>query len=259
MNENKIQLVLDFAVHLGREMLENGANLERVSISIQRISKCYRLREVSLAVINSVIFLSAKDENGTGYTRQENVGAGGINLQRLKKLNALVHKVVDDRPEPNKLEDMLYEALIVKPYSNSITIFGYILAMICLCRIFGGIWQDMVVVALNTVVLYYITIVFSREKLNRIISNVVSMFFCGCTAMLFIRCGFAKHLSAIIITNAFYLIPGIQMVNAFRNIICGNEMNGIIEMVKVMLEVVTIVAGLYIACLLFGSVSTAFF
>ena len=55
------------------------------------------------------------------------------------------------------------------------------------------------------------------------------------------------------------MIPGIQMVNAFRNIICGNEMNGIIEMVKVILEVVTIVAGLYIACLVFGFVPTAFF
>ena len=47
--------------------------------------------------------------------------------------------------------------------------------------------------------------------------------------------------------------------NAVRNIFCGNEMNGIIEMVKVLLEVVTIVSGLYIASLLLGADAMALF
>jgi hypothetical protein len=42
------------------------------------------------------------------------------------------------------------------------------------------------------------------------------------------------------------------MVNSVRNILCGNEMNGIIELLKVFLEVITIVAGLYIAYFFFG-------
>ncbi|MGN0297660.1 MAG: threonine/serine exporter ThrE family protein [Lachnospiraceae bacterium] len=256
---SKIQQILDFSVHIGREMLESGANLERVSISIRRISKCYKLQEVSLVVVNNVMILSATDVNRTRYIRQEGISVCGINLKRLKKLNALVHIVMDEKPDPGKLEDMLFETLIHSPtYPDTVMIGGYVIAMLCLCRIFGGSWQDMVVVALNTVVLFFITKIFSREKLNRIISNVVSMFFCGCTAILFTKIGFSKQISPIIITNAFYLIPGIQMVNAFRNIICGNEMNGIIEMVKVVLEVITIVAGLYIACLAFGSLSTAF-
>lgn len=258
-DEKQIHQILDFAVHLGREMLESGANLERVSITMQRISKCYKLREVSMTVVNSVLFLSVQDDNGINYVRQEPIPVYGIHLYKLKKLNVLVHKIIKDKPAPGKLSDLLYETLITPSYSEPVQLAGYLCAMICLCRIFGGVWQDMLVVALNTTVLFFVIRWFSREKLNRIISNVVSMFFCGCTAILFTKWSFAKHLSAIIITNAFYMIPGIQMVNAFRNIICGNEMNGIIEMVKVLLEVVTIVAGLYIACLVFGFVPTAFF
>ena len=45
------------------------------------------------------------------------------------------------------------------------------------------------------------------------------------------------------ITNAFFLIPGIQMINCARNLLCGNEMNGLIEFLKVIVEVCTIVAG----------------
>lgn len=254
-----VQKVLDFSVRICREMLESGANLERVSISLQRISRCYKLRDVSVVVANNVMILSVKDIEGKSYVRQEGIGNCGINLTRLRKLNVLIHKVMDEKPDPKDLEDMLFSTMMDQvAYSDKVIIAGYILAMICLCRIFGGAWQDMAVVALNTVVLYFITMFFSREKLNRIISNVLSMFFCGSTAILFNRMGFAKQVSPIIITNAFYLIPGIQMVNAFRNIICGNEMNGIIEMVKVILEVVTIVAGLYIACLIFGLPATVF-
>lgn len=255
----KIQNILDFSVRICREMLESGANLERVSISLQRISRCYKLRDVSIVVANNVMILSVKDIEGTSYIRQEGIANCGINLARLRKLNVLIHKVMDEKPDPQKLEDMLFKTLMdQKSFSDKTVIGGYILAMICLCRIFGGAWQDMVVVAFNTVVLYYITAFFSREKINRIITNVLSMFFCGSSAILFTKIGFSRQISPIIITNAFYLIPGIQMVNAFRNIICGNEMNGIIEMVKVILEVVTIVAGLYIASLLFGSPTTAF-
>jgi hypothetical protein len=42
------------------------------------------------------------------------------------------------------------------------------------------------------------------------------------------------------------------MVNAVRNILCGNEMNGIIELIKVFLEVITIVIGLNLAIFFFG-------
>lgn len=253
MNKTRTDIVLDFLVHLGRQMLESGANLERVNISIRRVCKCYQLKDMSVLYANSVLSVGLMDTEGQSYVRQEFIPYTGIHLMRLGKLNLLVHDIMNNPPEPDKLLDMLYEALLVKTYSNGIQIMGYIMAMYALCRIFGGCLTDIIVAVFNTVVLYYLMIIFQRAKLNRIISNVVAMLFCGCSAILAVRLNFAVNLSAIIITNAFYLIPGIPMVNAVRNIFCGNEMNGIIEMVKVLLEVVTIVAGLYIASLLFGA------
>ena len=61
---SKIDKLLDFSVRICREMLESGANLERVSISLQRISRCYLLRDVSVVVANNVMILSIKDPDG---------------------------------------------------------------------------------------------------------------------------------------------------------------------------------------------------
>ena len=47
-------------------------------------------------------------------------------------------------------------------------------------------------------------------------------------------------------------IPGVPLVNSMRNILCGNEMNGILELLKVILETLTICFGVFIAYALFG-------
>ena len=42
------------------------------------------------------------------------------------------------------------------------------------------------------------------------------------------------------------------MVNAVRNLLCGNEMNSILELIKVGLETVSLVVGLFVSVQLFG-------
>jgi uncharacterized membrane protein YjjB (DUF3815 family) len=72
---------------------------------------------------------------------------------------------------------------------------------------------------------------------------------------LFYAAGFINNFYIVIITNAFFLIPGIQMVNCARNLLCGNEMNGVIDLLKVLLEVCTIVAGMAAAYAMLGNLA----
>lgn len=247
-----IDCILDFAVHLGREMLKSGANLERVERSIELICKSYNLREVSIVIFSSSIAVSAREKGKEAKMRQVSVPFCEIHLERLRQLNNLSYQVCNEKPQPEQLEDLLYEAMLVQSYSAPVLLCGYLLAMSCLCRIFGGVIQDILVVELSTAIIFFVSNRLAREKLNRIITNVACMFLAGAVALFFAYIGFAQNFFAIIITNAFYLIPGIPMVNSVRNILCGNEMNGIIELLKVILEVITIVAGLYIAYFFFG-------
>ncbi|MDO4623602.1 MAG: threonine/serine exporter family protein [Eubacteriales bacterium] len=249
----KIDYILDFALHVGRELLECGANTERVRMSIHMICKAYDLREVCVFVLNSHLAISGRFMGGAGIqTVQTEIPNNGIHLAKLRRLNNMVHDVCRDKPEPEQLGDLLFEALMAPSYPEYVQLLGYILAMVCLGRIFGGGLSELIVVALDTVILFYITMRLARLKLNRIITNVVCMFIVGSVDLLFTWSGFAKDLYCLIITNAFYLIPGIPMVNGFRSLLCGFEMNGIMELVKVVLEVLTIVAGLFLAYVCFG-------
>ncbi|MBO5525660.1 MAG: threonine/serine exporter family protein [Clostridia bacterium] len=248
-----IDHILHFVTNLGKEMLKCGSNVERVTLNTEMICYAYRLQSVSVRISNVHITVCARNESGMFRTVQVTVPPSNFNLERLRKLNDLAIYVKKKTPRPTHLERILKRELKVKTdYPTPVILGGYVLAMASLCRIFGGAWQDISVVVLNTVLLFLLSLVWAKARLNRIITNVVNMFLCGSLAFAFTYLGFARHFSVIIITNAFFLIPGIQMVNSVRNILCANEMNGIIELIKVILEVVTIVAGLWLAFLCFG-------
>ena len=57
-----IEDILDFCVELSRRMIISGANLERVSLAVERICRTYQLTDTSLFLLSTHIILSARDE-----------------------------------------------------------------------------------------------------------------------------------------------------------------------------------------------------
>ena len=248
----RIDYILDFCKELSKQMIVCGANIERVDICIEHLCHAYGLHDVTCANLTTRISISAKDEKKNYAHRQTDVPPQAFNLERLKKLNQLYYYVKENKPDVTTLYDLLHE---VK--SNDFPwwaiLGGYIVAMSALARIFCAGPAEMLIAVLNTLMLFGLAKVAQKIRLNKIVTNFVCMFLCSIIAMLFYKIGFVKNFYIVVITNAFFLIPGIQMVNCARNLLCGNEMNGIIDLFKVILEVCTIVAGVAAAYALFGS------
>ena len=251
----KIDYVLDFCKELGKEMIVSGANIERVNHCVERVCHAYGLHDVTCANLSTRISISAKDEEKTYAHRQTDVPAQAINLERLKKLNNLSFAVVRETPDPETLYDLLH-AVKSNDFPWWFVMIGFVVAMAGLARIFCAGWQEILIVELNTLLLFGLSKLFSKVHINRIITNFISMFLCSLIAMGFHALGFVNFY-IVCITNAFFLIPGIPMVNCARNLLCGNEMNGAIDLLKVLLEVCSIVAGIAAAYAILGSLMGA--
>ncbi len=251
----KIDYVLDFCKELGKEMIVSGANIERVDHCIERVCHAYGLHDVTCANLTTRISISAKDEEKTYAHRQTDVPPQAINLERLKKLNNLSFEVVREKPKEETLYDLLH-AVKSNDFPWWFVMIGFIVAMAGLARIFCAGWQEILIVELNTLLLFGLSKLFSKVHINRIITNFISMFLCSMIAMGFHALGFVNFY-IVCITNAFFLIPGIPMVNCARNLLCGNEMNGAIDLLKVLLEVCSIVAGIAAAYAILGSLMGA--
>ena len=248
----RIDYILDFCKELGKQMIVSGANIERVDHCIERVCHAYGLHDVTCANLTTRISISAKDENKNYAHRQTDVPPQAINLERLKKLNNLSFEVVKNKPEVETLYDLLH-AVKSNDFPWWAILGGFVVAMMALARIFCAGWQEILIVELNTLILFGLSKLFSKIHINKIITNFISMFLCSMIAMGFYRLHFISSFYIVCITNAFYLIPGIPMINCARNLLCGNEMNGAIDLIKVILEVCTIVAGVAAAYAILGN------
>ena len=248
----RIEYILDFCKELGKQMIASGANIERVNLSIERICHAYGLHDVTCANLTSRISISAKDENKRYAHRQTDVPPQNINLEKLKKLNNLAFDVCKEKPKEDTLYDLLH-AIKTNDFPWWVMMIGFLVAMLGLARIFCAGWTEILVVEFNTLLLFGLSRALTRVHINKIITNFFSMFLCSLIAMGLYAAHFIDNFYIVVITNAFFLIPGIPMINCARNILCGNEMNGAIDLLKVILEVCSIVAGVAAAYAILGS------
>ena len=247
----RIDYILDFCKELGKQMIVAGANIERVDLCTERICHAYGLHDVTCANLTTRISISAKDEVKHYAHRQTDIPPQAFNLERLKKLNQLYYHVKNNLPDEKTLYDLLH-AVKSNDFPWWVMLGGYLVAMAALARIFLAGPAEMLITELNTVILFFLGKLSSKIRLNKIVTNFVCMLLCSTIAILFYATGFVNNFYIVIITNAFFLIPGIQMVNCARNLLCGNEMNGVIDLLKVLLEVCTIVAGMAAAYAILG-------
>ncbi len=250
---NDLDYILDFAATLGQRMLGCGANLERVNDTMNRICLSYRLTDISIFSLSSTIILSAQTADNQSATRHVMVPPANNDMKRISRFNQLSRQVCSETPPPAALDAMLKQAdSEVKDYATVTIILGYLIAMSSICMLNGGSLRDVIAADLTTVALFWIIRLLDKPGLNRIVTDALCMWIVGSLDILLVRIGLGQHLATIIITNSMMMIPGIPLVNAVRNILCGNEMNGILEILKIVLDATAIVLGLGISIYMFG-------
>lgn len=252
-NTRKIGLVLDFVTDLSRDMIVSGANIERVELAIYRICEAYGLIDISVFLLSTDIIVSARSASGRYTSRQRHIPATDIHLERLKRLNRMSFRVTRELPDPEDLHGILEDTVNVKEYPEYIQVGGRLVAMACTCHIFGGSVRDVLCVVLLTVILYYLQKMLTRPSIDKVLTNAISMFVCSTLAIFLVAFGLGENYVVIVITNCMLMMPGIPLVNAVRNILCNNELNGILQFLKVLLEVVAIAVGIVVSVKLFGS------
>ena len=247
-----LEAVLDFCVDLSRRMIVSGANIERVQLAIERITYAYGLKDVSVHLLSTFLSIGARDAQGRYAFRQGSIPPAGIHLERLKRLNRLSYAVVGKKPSPLGLPAVLEEASWVVDYPDWLILLAQCLALSCLCLIFGGGPLEILPVLAVTALIHYGVLLLARLGLDHIVSNAVVMFAASVLSLLYLHTGVPAQGPVIFITVSMLMIPGIPLVNAVRNLLCGNEMNGILQLSKVTIETMALAMGIYTAVMALG-------
>ena len=238
--------IIDFCVELSRRMIVSGANLERVQRALDRICTSYGVEDKSVFLMSGYISMAGKLQDGTYVSRQAAIPTPDNHLQRLKQLNRLCYRIVEAPPDPGMLGRILDEASCVKEvYPDWVIDAAQIMSLSCVCLLFGGGPGEVVTVMAIVFSLQRLLKLISRAGLDQVVVNVLTMAFAAGLSYL-IMTDFGLDIPVVLITISIMVIPGITLVNAVRNLLCGNEMNGIIQLLRVAIETEALAFGIII-------------
>lgn len=116
--------LLNFGCEMGRQLLQNGAEIYRVEESILRLLAAYGRKEAEVFAIPSCIILNIQ-EGERNYTKSIRVQTVSNNLRRLSNLNALCRDICRE-PPPVEESVRRMEAILAQPvYSSMVGFLAY--------------------------------------------------------------------------------------------------------------------------------------
>ena len=240
----EMEQVLNYLTKLAQALLANGSTLEHVEYAIEKNAEAYQLTELSTVMTHQYVSICFRGTDGNTYTKQLGIFGITINLENLRVLNNIMHQVANHPIPTEQLQNVLDQVENTRKYSLITTVLCQVLAITSVCYILGGKPRDMIATALVSFCLFWINRALSKLRTDKIINNIVSMFLGTVLAFLLVKVG--------LISISLLMIPGIPLVNAFRNLICGHEFNGILQLLNVFLESASLAAGMYFAVILMG-------
>lgn len=248
----EMEQILNYLAKLAHALLSNGSTLEHVEFAIEKNAEAYQLTELSTVMTHQYVSICFRGTDGNTYMKQLDISTISINLEKLRILNNIMHQVSNHPIPTEQLQNILARAQSVKKYSVATTLLCQVLAITCVCFILGGKPTDMIATALVSFCLYWINLGLSKLRTDKIINNIISMFLGTILSFLLVRVGLIADTQWTLISISLLVIPGIPLVNAFRNLICGHEFNGILQLLNVFLESASLAAGMYFAVILMG-------
>ena len=232
LTEGQQSDLLNCILELGELMLGSGAEISRVEDTLIRIASAYGAIHVDAFVITSIISLSIEFSDTDFVTETRRIySSTGTDFYRLEKLNELSRKICREIISPEEFHSALREITSMsKPFWLILT--GSILAAGGFTVFFGGTFHDGVVSALFAIEICLLQRYIEFTETNTASSNLLISFITGlcvglcCNVMPFL------HMDKILIGDIMLLIPGLAMTNAFRNILVGNTISGVIRITE---------------------------
>lgn len=248
-------LVMECALDMGETMLRCGAEILRVEDTVTRICTTYGGGIVDVFTILSLIILSWKTDEGKNYTLTRRINPHPTDLNKLEDLNALSRYICEKKPPCSEIDQKIRAIMVPEEkriYKSKIT--GYVLLASAFAIFFGGSLRDGLAAGIVAVLMYFWDYFFSSHNRNRVVYSFVVSVVAGVLCCLSTVTGIGQNVDKVMIGSIMLLIPGINLMNSLRDMMCGDIITGILRLAEALMIAVAIAAGFGAAIMMFGGI-----
>ncbi len=247
------ELILTKALDIGENLLKCGGEPHRIEDTIERICYSYGAVATDVFALPSLIIASIRMEDGSSKSQVRRVYKTANNMYRLEKINDISRKLCEGKITLEDVEKEINDTINHKPFSKYLILLGGVLGAGGFAVFFGGGLMDAIVAAIAGLVISVFN--FHKVKFSSNFFYVALVSFFGALVGIGLhKLGFGENLDMIMIGTIMLVIPGLAFGNAVRDLLFGDTVSGIIQLVQAVLLAVMVAFGFIAAIIVFGGV-----
>ena len=244
--------VLSIALDIARNMVKCGAEVNRAEQAVMRICYAYGMEKAQVFSVVSMIIATVVDEESGAHTQMRRSYSYGVDFGRLEKLNALSRKMCSEKPDLDLMRLELDKICVVEKNFKLKVCAGYMLAAAAFAIFFGGTVLDAFAAVPIAAILYVMQTYIRVKGASRLFFTAVESAVAGFLALGFVYIGFGNNPDMIMIGDIMVLIPGLQLINALREMLHGDLMSGMLRLLESVILAVAIALGFAIPIYFWG-------
>ncbi|HEX6791563.1 MAG TPA: threonine/serine exporter family protein [Candidatus Krumholzibacteria bacterium] len=236
------RLAFDFIEKLARALHRYGYTAPHLEDALTAVCRRLGIRGEFYATPTAIFAtLESGDTENTFLVRVE---PGGVNLDKLTRLDRLVHDVANGRVSPVDASRLIDEIRATPPrYRGKASIAGAVLASACSARFFGGGWREVATCAVIGLITGVLALIARRDRRYSVYEPVAA-FFAG-----FIACAAAAWMPPVSLFIAtcgglIILLPGLTVTTAINELATQHLASGTARMMSALILFATIGFGL---------------
>ena len=247
--------VLSLALDLGKSMLKCGAEVNRAEQAVMRICYAYGMEKAQVFSVVSMIIATVVDEESGAHTQMRRSYSYGVNFGRLEKLNALSRRICAETPDLDVVRLELERICVEDKHFRLKYCAGYMLAAAAFTVFFGGTVLDALASVPIAAAIYFMQTYIRVKGASRLFFTTLESAVAGFLALCFVHMGFGSNADLIMIGDIMLLIPGLQLINAIREMLCGDLMSGMLRLLESIILAIAIAGGFALPMYLWGYVA----
>ena len=240
MTSSELQRI---SFEIGKGLLESGAEIYRVEDSITRIYLAYGAQNVNVYAIPSAIITSFSYQDEPSVDHICRIHERCTNLSRVDHLNALCREICAHKLDYGAILERVH--LIMShdcylPWQQCLATAG---TGFFFTRLFGGSMAEGVCGCFICFLLWLLTTTIARLQGNPLFVNFAGGLWVSFAALFCHDIGLISAYDTVIIGSIMYLVPGLPLTNAVRDLISGDLITGISKLTEAMIVAAGIAAG----------------
>lgn len=240
--EQNPEKIINFSCELGRQLLQNGAEIYRVEDSIQRLLAAYGYPRAEIFAIPFCIILTIQ-EGEQNYTKSVRIQTVANNLRRFNELNALCRHLCRDVPPMEECWERLEAVLREPTYPALVSYLAHGTVASLFTLFWGGVWLDALLAFPCGLLVRAVVSAMSRLRINVFFTNFFAALLSSLVPQILFYLEVGIHADKMIIGTIMLLVPGIAITNGMRDVLVGDFLTALSRFAEVVIVALSMTIG----------------